>query len=270
MKKFRVLVTIAMFLSTLSFAQTRMITGKVTDDKGNPVSFATITETNTKNAIKADANGNFVIAITGNSLTISAVDHSEKTISVKGATADVILESTAGQLQEVVVTALGQARSKAKVGYSATTFNSESIGRSGPVSPLDALQGKVAGADISHLGGPGSSTKVVLRGYGVIAGGTNQPLYVIDGVPLSDSRFGSTNNTDFGNASGDINPYDIETITLLKGTEAASLYGSSAKNGVIMITTKRGKAGKLKIEYNGSANFSQVGKLPEFQKTFGQ
>src|SRR5678810_552618 len=270
MKKNLLLAIIAMCFSALTFAQTRMITGKVTDDKGNPVSFATVTETNTKNAIKADANGNFVIAITGNSLTISAVDHSDKTISVKGTTADVILESTAGQLQEVVVTALGQTRSKAKVGYSATTFNSENITRSAPVSPLDALQGKVAGADISHLGGPGSSTKVVLRGYGVIAGGTNQPLYVIDGVPLSDSRFGSTNNTDFGNASGDINPYDIETITLLKGTEAASLYGSSAKNGVIMITTKRGKARKLKIEYNGSANFSQVGKLQKKKKTFGQ
>ncbi len=270
MKKNLLLATIAICFSALTFAQTRMITGKVTDDKGNPVSFATVTETGTKNAIKADADGNFIIAITGNSLTISAVDHSEKTISVKGTTAEVILESTAGQLQEVVVTALGQTRNKAKIGYSATTFNSESISRSAPVSPLDALQGKVAGADISHLGGPGSSTKVVLRGYGVIAGGTNQPLYVIDGVPLSDSRFGSNNNTDFGNASGDINPYDIESITLLKGTEAASLYGSSAKNGVIMITTKRGKAGKLKIEYNGSANFSQVGKLPEFQKTFGQ
>src|SRR6185436_11349696 len=98
MKKFRLLVTIAMFFSTLSFAQTRMITGKVTDDKGNAVSFATVTETNAKNAVKADANGNFVIAVTGNSLTISAVDHREKTISIKGVTADVILEST-GELQ---------------------------------------------------------------------------------------------------------------------------------------------------------------------------
>ena len=88
---------------------------------------------------------------------------------------------------------------------------------------------------------------------------------------LSDARFGSTNgNTDFGNSAGDINPSDIETITVLKGTEAASLYGSSAKNGAIMITTKRGRPGKLKVEYNGSVNFSKVGKLPDFQKTFGQ
>ena len=164
MKKNLLLATIAMCFSALTFAQTRMITGKVTDDKGNPVSFATITETNTKNAIKADADGNFIITITGNSLTISAVDHSDKTISVKGTTADVILESTAGQLQEVVVTALGQARSKAKVGYSATTFNSENITRSAPVSPLDALQGKVAGADISHSGRAGLIYKGCTKG----------------------------------------------------------------------------------------------------------
>jgi len=270
MRKIRLLTVIAVLFSTLTIAQTRTVTGRVVDDKGNPVSFATVIETNTKNVVTADAQGNFSISMRGNSLTISAVNLREKTITVTGVFADIILDRTEGQLQEVVVTALGQTKSKSRVGYSATTFNSEAINRAAPVSPLDALQGKVAGADISHLGGPGSSTKVVLRGYGVIAGGTNQPLYVIDGVPLSDSRFGSNNNNDFGNSAGDVNPSDIESITVLKGTEAASLYGSSAKNGVIMITTKKGKAGKLKIEYNGSANFSNVGKLPDFQKTFGQ
>src|SRR4030095_2859022 len=266
----RLLSIIAVLFSTLAMAQTRTITGRVADNKGNPVSFATITETNTKNVATADEQGNFSLTIKVSSLTISAVNLQEKTITVKGTIADIILERAEGQLQEVVVTALGQTKSKSKVGYSATTFNSETISRAAPVSPLDALQGKVAGADISHLGGPGSSTKVVLRGYGVIAGGTTQPLYVIDGVPLSDSRFGSNNNNDFGNSSGDVNPSDIESITVLKGTEAAALYGSTAKNGVILITTKRGRAGKLKIEYNGSANFSNVGRLPELQKTFGQ
>lgn len=270
MRKFQLLAAILILFSAATFAQSRTITGKVVDDKGNPVPFATITETNTKNAKTADLNGYFSITISGNSLTISAVSHLQKIIVVTGTVVDVTLEPSDGRLQELVVTALGQSRSKAKIGYSATTFNAENISRSAPVSPLDALQGKIAGADISHLGGPGSSTKVVLRGYGVIAGGTNQPLYVIDGVPLSDARFGSNNNNDFGNASGDINPYDIETITVLKGTEAASLYGSSARNGAVMITTKRGKEGKLKVEYNGSANFSRVGKLPELQSTFGQ
>ena len=271
MRKRLLLFAVLLLFGVWSFSQnSRRITGQVKDESG-PVSFATITETNTSNSVTSDINGNFKITITGNQITITAVDHTAQTIAVSGDVANITLVRSGGQLQEVVVTALGQTRSKAKVGYASTTFNSEAITRTAPVSPLDALQGKIAGADISHIGGPGASTKVVLRGYGVIAGGSNQPLYVVDGVPLSDARFGSANgNTDYGNSAGDINPADIETITVLKGTEAASLYGSSAKNGAIMITTKRGRPGKLKVEYNGSANFSKVGKLPDLQKTFGQ
>jgi TonB-linked SusC/RagA family outer membrane protein len=270
MRKIASLLSMLMLLCASVFAQnSRRITGQVRDDTG-PVAFATVTETGAPNSVTSDVNGNFSITITGNQITVTAVGHTAQTITVSGATANVTLVRGEGQLTEVVVTALGQTRSRTKLGYSAATFNSETINRTAPVNPLDALQGKVAGADISHIGGPGASTKVVLRGYGVIAGGTNQPLYVVDGVPLSDARFGASSNTDFGNAAGDINPNDIESITILKGTEAASLYGSSAKNGAVMITTKRGRAGKLRIDYSGSANFSRVGKLPEFQKIFGQ
>ena len=271
MRKRLLLFAVLLLFGVWTFSQnSRKITGQVKDESG-PVSFASITETNTSHSVTSDVDGNFSITITGNQITITAVDHTAQTVTVSGDVVNVTLVRGGGQLQEVVVTALGQTRSKAKVGYASSTFNSEAITRTAPVSPLDALQGKIAGADISHIGGPGASTKVVLRGYGVIAGGSNQPLYVIDGVPLSDARFGSANgNSDFGNSAGDINPSDIETITVLKGTEAASLYGSSAKNGAIMITTKRGRPGKLKVEYNGSVNFSKVGKLPDLQKTFGQ
>jgi TonB-linked SusC/RagA family outer membrane protein len=270
MRKRLLLFAALLLFGVWTFSQnSRRVTGQVKDESG-PVSFATVTETNTSNSVTSDVNGNFSILITGNQITITAVDHTAQTITVSGNVANVTMVRSGGQLQEVVVTALGQTRSKAKVGYASSTFNSEAITRTAPVSPLDALQGKIAGADISHIGGPGASTKVVLRGYGVIAGGTNQPLYVVDGVPLSDARFAANDNTDFGNSAGDINPADIESITVLKGTAASSLYGSSAKNGAIMITTKRGKPGKLKVEYNGSANFSRVGKLPDFQKTFGQ
>ena len=128
--------------------------------------------------------------------------------------------------------------------------------------------------------------KYVLRGYGVLTEGGNQPLYVIDGVPLTDARLsagsnilagannvgtiGLTGQNDFGNGANDINPNDIESITVLKGTAASSLYGSAARNGAIMITTKRGKSGKISIDFAGSANFSKVGKLPTLQSTFGQ
>ena len=148
------------------------------------------------------------------------------------------------------MTALGQTQSKAKVGYATQTFNTGVINKDGASGILDGLEGKIAGAEISTTGGPGSSTKVVLRGYGVIAGTNNQPLYVIDGVPMSDGIFqGSTNGTDgsdYGNGMNNVNPNDVESITILKGTAASSLYGGLAKNGAIMITTKKGRAGKLK------------------------
>ena len=191
MGKRLLLFAVLLLFGVWSFSQNpRRITGQVKDESG-PVSFATITETNTSNSVTSDVNGNFKITITGNQITITAVDHTAQTIAVSSDVANITLVRSGGQLQEVVVTAFGQTRSKAKVGYASSTFNSEAITRTAPVSPLDALQGKIAGADISHIGGPGASTKVVLRGYGVIAGGSNQPLYVVDGVPLSDARFGS-------------------------------------------------------------------------------
>ncbi|HEV8283694.1 MAG TPA: SusC/RagA family TonB-linked outer membrane protein [Chitinophagaceae bacterium] len=269
MRKHGSLLAVSLLFCIMAFCQSRTITGQVKDETG-PVPFATITETNTTNVKTADVNGNFSITITGNSLTISAVNHQTQTVAVSGNTVNVTLVRSEGQLQEVVVTALGQTRSKTKVGYATTTLNNEAINRTSPVSPLDALAGKIPGANISKTGGPNSSSKVILRGYGIVAGGGNQPLYVIDGVPLTDARFGATANYDFGQTIADINPNDIESITVLKGTAAASLYGSQARNGAIMITTRKGKSGKIKVDYAGSVNFSTVGKLPEFQKIFGQ
>jgi len=259
-----------MLVSALAFAQSRTVTGRVTDAQGKPVPFASVTVKGTPNGVAADENGNFTIQAPPNAVLVfsaAGLQSSEVNIGAQTTVNSSLVNQSA--LTEVVVTALGQTRSKAKVGYSTTTFNSEQINRAAPANALDALSGKIAGANISKTGGPGSSTKVVLRGYGFLGGG-NQPLYVIDGVPLSDARFGASENVDFGNGLNDINPNDIENITVLKGTAASSLYGSNAKNGAIMITTKRGRSGKLKIEYNGSVNFSTIGKLPEMQSTFGQ
>lgn len=268
MKKIVSLLSVLVLISGLALAQTRTVSGVVRDPSGSPVPFATITQTGTNNAVKADANGVFTITVPENArLTITASGYQAQTVSAADAI-NVTLAINQQQLTEVVVTALGQTRSKTKVGYATSTFNSDAITRAAPSNALDALTGKIAGANISKTGGPGSSTKVVLRGYGVI--GNNQPLYVIDGVPLNDSRFGADNNVDFGNGLNDINPNDIESISILKGTAASSLYGSNAKNGAVMITTKRGRSGKLKVNYYGSVNFSQVGKLPEMQNVFGQ
>lgn len=276
MRNIASLCAVLMLLCTLAFGQTRKVTGQVKDERGDPVPFASVKIQGTTRGVSADANGFFAIEVSGNDrvLVISSQGLQEKSFPVgNNNVIDVQLAST-GQLKEVVITtALGQTQRKTKTGYSTATFNNESINKIAPVSVLDGLQGKIAGAEISTTGGqPGSSSKVILRGYGVIGGGGNQPLYVIDGVPLSDARLGSSDadGLDFGNGLNDINPNDVENITVLKGTAAASLYGSQARNGAILITTKRGRAGKLKVEFSSSVNITSVGKLPDPQKTFGQ
>lgn len=268
MRKILALLAMLMLNIAFVFAQTRVVTGKITDEAGAVVPFATVTEAGTKNAVTADANGDYSITIKeGGRLTFTSTGLQAQTSNATGNTLDVKL-TRGGQLQEVVVTALGQRTNKAKVGYATSNFNAEQITRAGATNALDALAGKIPGANISKTGGPGSSTKVILRGYGVI--GNNQPLYVIDGIPLNDARFGATDNVDFGNGLNDLNPNDIESISVLKGTSASSLYGSQASNGAVMITTKRGRSGKIKIDYSSSANFSIIGKLPDLQNQFGQ
>ncbi|HMH23291.1 MAG TPA: SusC/RagA family TonB-linked outer membrane protein [Puia sp.] len=263
-------------------AQPETITGKISNNKGEAVPFATIRIKGSKASIAADVDGAFHLRLTrGQTLVITSAAYQTAEVVVNGTSLDVTLIPKETALTEVVVTALGQSQSKARLGYSTTTFGTAAINKNAPVGMRDGLQGKIAGAEISNTGGPGSSTKVILRGYGVIAGGNNQPLYVIDGVPLSDVQIQNnssltnggnllSNQQDFGNGMNDVNPNDIESITVLKGTAASSLYGGLAKNGAIMITTKKGHAGKLKIEFNSAVTVSKVGKLPDYQTEFGQ
>ncbi len=274
------LIMFCVFISFSALAQNEMASGKISSPKGEPVSFATIAVKGTKITAVADADGGFRIkAKPGQTLVISAASYATMDFALHELTGNaVILQPGSVSMNEVVVVALGQSKSKAKVGYSTQTFNSDVINKVSPVSMMDGLSGKVAGADISNVSGtPGGSTKVVLRGYGVIGGGNNQPLYVIDGIPLSDGtvNIGVAGGngpalTDYGNGMTDINPNDIESITVLKGTSASSLYGSVAKNGVILITTKKGKSGKLTVALSSSFNASIVGKLPDEQTQFGQ
>lgn len=279
MKRSFIIFSVLMLTASIAFAQGRMITGVVKDDAGNPVSGASVIIRGTSFGVSANPEGQFSIsAKRGDVLEVTATNFLPQQVTVGSAdSVSVTLVRGNNVMETVVVTALGQSTRKAKIGYSTTTFNSQQINQAAPVSALNSLSGKVAGAEISNVGGPGSSTKVVLRGYGVISGGNNQPLYVIDGVPLTDARLGSVNangtvneNIDFGNSANDINPNDIESISILHGTAAASLYGSAARNGAVMITTKRGKSGKLHVDYSGSVNFSLPGKLPVMQDIFGQ
>ena len=274
MRKILWMVTMLFVCIAITSGQTHLVTGEVRDAQGSPIPYATVKVKGTKSAVAADQNGKFSINVpSGAVLIISGAGFQASEITTGTDASISVTLKEQESLKEVVVTALGQVKSKAKVGYSTTTFTTESINKTAPLGALDALQGKIAGADISTVSGsPGSSTKVVLRGYGVIAGGSNQPLYVIDGVPLTDARQGSggDGSYDYGNGLNYINPNDIESITVLKGTAASALYGSQAKNGTIMITTKRGKAGKLKVDFTSTFNVSTVGKVPDYQKDFGQ
>jgi TonB-linked SusC/RagA family outer membrane protein len=268
------------FFSVSALAQNETASGRITNPRGEPVSFATVTVKGTKISVAAEADGAFRIkASPGQTLVVSAASYATAEFPLARLSGnDLVLQPGQAAMNEVVVVALGQSKSKAKLGYSTATFNSEAINKVSPVSMLDGLQGKIAGADITNVSGtPGGSTKVVLRGFGVIGGGNNQPLYVIDGIPLGDASIdvgGAGGNgpalTDYGNGMTDVNPNDIESITVLKGTSASSLYGSVAKNGAILITTKKGKSGKLRVDLASSFNSSIVGKLPDEQQEFGQ
>ncbi|PIB34304.1 hypothetical protein BFP72_02085 [Reichenbachiella sp. 5M10] len=193
---------------------------------------------------------------------------------------DVAMAADAKQLTEVVVTAQGVERDIKSLGYSATAVGEEEVTRGRTSDVMSSLQGKVAGVNISSASGaPGASTKVILRGYSSI-GGNNNPLYIVDGVPINNSsNYVNASNSstdinrsqDFGNRANDINPDDIASVTILKGASATALYGSRAANGVILITTKSGSNSKgMTVAFTSSATFTQPLRLPDLQDTFGQ
>jgi TonB-linked SusC/RagA family outer membrane protein len=280
MKKLLLLIVAIIYMSSVVFAQRRTISGKVTDANGKPLQGVTVSVKGGTARTQTDATGAFTIQdiSDGNTIVFTSVGLNALEVPVGQRTDfDIVMNQKATELTEVVVTALGQTRSRDKIGYSSQTFRSEDVVRSAPVSALDGLQGRIAGADISTIGGqPGSSSKVIVRGYASIGGQSNQALIVVDGVPFNNSRLGSFNDfansggVDFGNGLNDINPNDIDNITVLKGAAATSLYGSRAQNGVVLITTKKGRAGKISIDFSSSSVWSTVAKLPDFQNTFGQ
>ncbi len=267
-----------MLCGVLAYAQNRVITGQIKDDKGDPVPFASIKVKGTEIGTAADQQGMYKITAANNSvLVITSVGFAPYEVTVGANPLINVNMSRLGQLTEVIVTALGQTARKDKVGYSTTAFKAEDVVRSAPVSALDGLQGRVPGADISTIGGqPGSSGKIILRGYSSFTSGNNQALIVVDGVPFNNARLGSFNDflnsggADFGNGLNDLNPNDIENISILKGTAAASLYGQRGANGVVLVTTKRGRSGKITVDFTSSAMGSSVMKLPDFQNTWGQ
>ena len=263
-------------------AQSRSVQGKVSDAKdGSPMPGVNVVLKGTTNGTVTDADGKYTINLPDQDgvLIFSFIGLVTQEIQIGQQTAiDVQMQEDIAQLGEVVVTAMGVERKQAALGYAATTVASQDITQGRSFSAMNSLQGKVAGVVVnSSSGQPGASTFITIRGINSI-GGNNNPLYVVDGVPINNSFNNFTqdaNNVnrqqDFGNRANDINPDDIESVTVLKSASATALYGSRAANGVILITTKKGKAGEsLKVNLSSSASFSTPLRIPEVQQKFGQ
>ena len=174
-------------------------------------------------------------------------------------------------LDEVVVTALGISREKKSLGYTTQELKSNELSNTKETNLLNSLSGKVAGVRITNSQGDMGSSRIVIRGETSIAG-NNQPLFIVDGIPVDNSQLNAGGATrDFRNAIADLNSEDIESISVLKGPNAAALYGSRAAHGVILITTKTGKGQKgLGVSVNSGISFATVATLPDFQNVFGQ
>jgi len=266
---------------SIAFAQDVTISGTVKGaEDGMPIPGVSVVQKGTTNGTITDIDGNYSItAPTGSVIAFTFVGMKAQEVTVGAqTTVNISLESAAVDVDEVVVTALGISREKKSLGYAVTEVKNEEMTTVKDQNVLNALSGKVAGIQVNTSGAIGSSSHVVIRGSSSITG-NNQPLYIIDGVPLDNTvtdqvSEGGTiwERRDFGSGASDINPDDIETLTVLKGPNAAALYGSRAANGAIIITTKSGKAGQgLGIDVSSTLTIDRVtdAYLPEFQNTYG-
>ena len=256
------------------FAQTRVTGTVISQDDGEPVIGATIRVSGTNVGTVTDSNGSFTITCPeGNKvLTISYVGMEPVEVVAKP-NMRIILRSGDTNLDEIVVTAMGISRQQKTLGYSATQLEGEELTTGKMTDVTSALAGKVAGVQISASSAdPGTANSVIIRGFSSI-NGNNQPLYIVDGVPLQQTSLLSQGHQEAMGGISSINPNDIESMTVLKGAAATAIYGSRAANGVIVITTKSGKKDggrNFSITYDGSAQWRQVATLPKFQNQFGQ
>ena len=268
-----------LILSTsMALAQTTISGTVVSQEDGEPIIGASVRVEGTKTGTATDTDGNFsLVAPNGAKLIITYLGMKTQKMAAKPKM-KIILEGEDNALNDVVVTALGVSRQKKALGYAVTELKGDEMlkSRGGLSNPVNALQGKVAGLSISSSAGSmGGSSKVLLRGANSLSG-SNQPLFVVDGVPIEGADNNSTETArggggyDYGNLIQDINPDDIENISVLKGASATALYGSRASNGVIMITTKRAKKNTgLGVEFSSSIGFETVTKLPKLQSQYG-
>jgi TonB-linked SusC/RagA family outer membrane protein len=259
MRKTASLLMMLMLFCTLAFGQTRTVTGQVRDDKGEPIAFATILETGTQNATKADAGGNFSIKIKeGSKLTISSTGFDPSTVTPGAGFQSFSLKTRSTEMQEVVVTtALGISRQSKEIGYSTAKVKATELTQAKVVNLQNGLTGKVSGLNVNTTNnGVFADTRITLRGIRSLTG-NNQPMLVLDGVPLA---LGFLNS---------INPNDIADVTILKSSSATAIYGPDGVNGAIVVTTKRGNKARPAITVSHTTQLEKISYLPKFQTRFG-
>jgi TonB-linked SusC/RagA family outer membrane protein len=278
MNKFKFLLTCLLVIFFLQgFSQTRTVTGKIVNaTDGAEVPSASISVKGSTANTTSRTDGSFSIAVPAGKVTlvITSVGFEAKELTLTANEKIFTIELTQDkkQLNEVVVTALGIKREKKALTYATQQIGGDEIRKAANTNFVDAINGKAAGFDIKvSNSGAGGSTKAVLRGNKSLTG-LSEALYVIDGIPMVNNKGGQPDTyggTDGGDGLSAINPNDIESINVLRGANAAILYGSQGANGVIIITTKKGKSGKVQVDFNHSTVLEQVSGLPDFQYKYG-
>ncbi|RYE27721.1 MAG: SusC/RagA family TonB-linked outer membrane protein, partial [Sphingobacteriaceae bacterium] len=251
------------------------VSGRVLDEKGQPLIGVSVKVKGVNTGVSTDVNGGFTIEAPENgTLVLSYVGYATQEFPVNGKTSIIInLKPSTTTLNEVVVTALGIRKDERKLGYSVSTVSGEDLNKARESNVALSLSGKVAGLSVTGTnGGPGSSSKLLLRGLTSFTAGS--PLYVINGVPMDNTQRGAASEwggADYGDGIANINPDDIETMTVLKGQSASALYGSRAVNGVVLITTKSGKKNSgFGVEFNSNIQFDKPVDNTDYQTTYGQ
>lgn len=282
MRKVLVLTVMCIVLIGSAMAQISVSGTVVSEADGLGLPGVSVSEKGTMNGTLTDTDGKYTIKVSsGNSVLVFSfigMKTIEETVKTN-AVIDVKMISQDISLNEVVVTALGVSREKKSLGYAVSEVSGENLNTVKELNVVNSLAGRVAGVVITQgTFGPGSSSRVVIRGNNSLTG-NNQPLYVIDGIPIDNSGYGSASSSDageysksdYGSGVSDLNSDDIESVSVLKGPNAAALYGARAANGVVLITSKKGKLNKgLGVSYSGNYTFESPMQLPEFQNVYGQ
>jgi len=278
-KKITLMVTftICVLLAFPIYAQQNTVTGKVTTkEDGQPLPGVTVLVQNTTIGTVTDIDGKYSINFQSDRsvLLFSFIGFKEQAVQINNRSViDIVMETDLEQLSEVVVTAFGMEVEKKGLGYAVQKIDSEDIMRTKQPNLVNAMQGQIAGVQVTNAGGaPGQSARIIIRGVTSLnPGADNQPLFIVDGIQIDNSTVESPGvPRGMSNRVADLNPNDVESINVLKGAAATALYGVRAANGAVIITTKKGKAGTTSVNVSSSVGFEEINRFPGLQDQFGQ